>query len=353
MNDWAGLVWLVILLIGNAFFVGAEFAVISARRSQIEPLAEKGNRAARTALYAMEHATLMLATSQLGITICSLLILNVSEPAIHHLLAVPLGLTGLPEALVDTVAFVIALLFVSYLHVVFGEMVAKNIAFSIPDRAVLLLATPLVWVSKLFHPVIWALNWIANSVLRLFRVEPKDEAASTFTLDEVATIVSQSRREGVLDDAAGTVAAVVEFTDKDAGDIAVPLADIVTLPETTTPEEIEKAVAKHGYSRYVIVDDEGEPVGYVHLKDILRAAEGPDADQKVTEPIPPKRIHHMVPVQETTDLEDALAIMRRAGRHLARVRNAKGETTAVLFLEDIIEELVGEVHDATERARRR
>ena len=133
----------------------------------------------------------------------------------------------------------------------------------------------------------------------------------------------------------------------------MPLADIVTLPETTTPEEIEKAVAKHGYSRYVIVDDEGEPVGYVHLKDILRAAEGLDADEKVTEPIPPKRIHHMVPVQETTDLEDALAIMRRAGRHLARVRNAKGETTAVLFLEDIIEELVGEVHDATERARRR
>jgi len=352
MSDWAGLVWLVVLLLANAFFVGAEFAVISARRSQIEPLAEKGNRAAKTALYAMEHATLMLATSQLGITICSLLILNVSEPAIHHLLAEPLGLTALPEAAVDTVAFVIALLFVSYLHVVFGEMVAKNIAFSIPDRAVLLLATPLVWVSKVFHPVIFVLNWLANAVLRLFRVEPKDEANSTFTLDEVATIVSQSRREGVLDDAAGTVAAVVEFTDKDAIDVAVPLDRIVTLREDTTPEEIEAAVAKHGYSRYVIVDDEGEPVGYVHLKDVLRAAEGAAADERVREPIPPKRIHHMVPVQETTDLEDALAIMRRAGRHLARVRNERGETTAVLFLEDIIEELVGEVHDATERARR-
>ncbi|GAB2521426.1 hemolysin family protein [Microbacterium petrolearium] len=353
MSDWIGLVWLVVLLLANAFFVGAEFAVISARRSQIEPLAEKGNRAARTALYAMEHATLMLATSQLGITICSLLILNVSEPAIHHLLAAPLGLTPLPEAAVDTVAFVIALVFVSYLHVVFGEMVAKNIAFSVPDRAVLILATPLVWVSKVFHPVIFVLNWVANAVLRLFRVEPKDEANSTFTLDEVATIVSQSRREGVLDDATGTVAAVVEFTDKDAVDVAVPLDRIVTLPERTTPAEIEAAVAKHGYSRYVIVDDEGEPVGYVHLKDILRAAEGDDADRMVEAPIPAKRIHHMVPVQETTDLEDALAIMRRAGRHLARVRNAQGETTAVLFLEDILEELVGEVHDATERARRR
>ena len=277
MSDWAGLAWLVVLLVANAFFVGAEFAVISARRSQIEPLAEKGSRAAKTALYAMEHATLMLATSQLGITICSLLILNVSEPAIHHLLVYPLGLTGWGEAIIDTVAFVIALLLVSYLHVVFGEMVPKNLAFSVPDRAVLLLATPLVWVSKLFYPVIVALNWIANHIVRLFKVEPKDEAASTFTLDEVATIVNQSRIEGVLDDASGAVAAAVEFTDKKARDIAVPLSSLVTLPEGATPADVERAVAKHGFSRYVIIDAEGAPLGYVHLKDVLREAEGEDA----------------------------------------------------------------------------
>jgi CBS domain containing-hemolysin-like protein len=351
MNDWAGIAWLFVLLIFNAFFVGAEFAVISARRSQIEPLAEKGSRAAKTALYAMEHATLMLATSQLGITICSLLILNVSEPAIHHLLEVPLGLTGWSEAVIGGVAFALALVLVSYLHVVFGEMVPKNLAFSLPDRAVLLLATPLVWVSKLFHPIIVALNWTANHIVRLFRVEPKDEAASTFTLDEVATIVNQSRIEGVLDDAYGTVTAAVEFTEKKAKDVAVPLSDLVTLPETTTPDEIERAVARHGFSRYVIVDAEGMPVGYVHLKDVLRAAEGPDADAFVNAPIKPKRIHLMVPVSESTDLEDALALMRRSSRHLAQVRDRSGQTTAVLFLEDIIEELVGEVHDATRRRR--
>lgn len=349
MSDWAGIAWLFVLLIANAFFVGAEFAVISARRSQIEPLAEKGSRSAKTALYAMEHATLMLATSQLGITICSLLILNVSEPAIHHLLAVPLGLTGWSYAVIDIVAFIIALLIVSYLHVVFGEMVPKNLAFSVPDRAVLMLATPLVWVSKVFYPVIASLNWIANHVLRLFKVEPKDEAASTFTLEEVTTIVNQSRIEGVLNDLSGTVAAAVEFTDKKAKDVAVPLAELVTLPEFTTPDEIERAVAKHGFSRYVIVDGGGQPLGYVHLKDVLRAAEGPDAADDVAEPIASKRIHHMVPVLETTDLEDVLALMRRAGRHLAQVRDETGRTTAVLFLEDIIEELVGEVQDATRR----
>lgn len=349
MNDWAGIAWLVVLLVANAFFVGAEFAVISARRSQIEPHADRGSRSAKTALYAMEHATMMLATCQLGITICSLLILNVSEPAIHHLLAGPLGLTGLPEAAVDVAAFVVALLVVSYLHVVFGEMVPKNLAFSLPDRAVLLLAPPLVAVSKAFYPVIVALNWTANHVLRLFRVEPKDEAASTYTLDEVATIVTQSRREGVLDDAAGTVTAVVEFTEKKAADIAVPLGELVTLPETTTPAEIERAVAQHGYSRYVIVDGAGTPTGYVHLKDVLRAAEKSDAD--MARPIPGKRIHHMVSVLETTDLEDALAVMRRSGRHLAQVRDEAGDVKAVLFLEDVIEELVGEVQDATARRR--
>jgi CBS domain containing-hemolysin-like protein len=300
----------------------------------------------------MEHATRMLATSQLGITICSLLILNVSEPAIHHLLAGPLGLTGLSAAAVDAIGFAVALVLVSYLHVVFGEMVPKNLAFSVPDRAVLMLATPLVWLSRVFHPVIVSLNWISNHVVRLFRVEPKDEAASTFTLEEVATIVNQSRIEGVLSDTAGTVRAAVEFTDKKAADIAVPLADLVTLPQSATPDQIERAVAKHGFSRYVIVDSEGDPLGYVHLKDILRAAEGASAKTDVARPIPAKRIHAMVPVLGSTDLEDALALMRQAGRHLAQVRNPDGETTAILFLEDIIEELIGEVQDATRRGLR-
>ncbi|MGB3731446.1 hemolysin family protein [Microbacterium sp.] len=351
MSDWAGLVWLVVLLLGNAFFVGGEFAVISSRRSQIEPLAERGSRAAKTALYAMEHATLMLATSQLGITICSLLILNVSEPAIHHLLEIPMHALGWDPALIGVLAFAVTLALVSFLHVVFGEMVPKNLAFSVPDRAVLILAPPLVWISRVFRHVIRVLNGSANIVLRMFGVEPKDEAASTFTIEEVATIVDRSRREGVLEDSSGAVAAAVEFTDKKARDVAVPLADLITLPETASPADVERAVSRYGFSRYVIVDDEQQTVGYVHLKDVLRAAL--DSDENLDAPLPAKRIHHMIPVQEDTDLEDALAAMRRAGRHLAKVRNAAGETTAVLFLEDILEELVGEVQDATRRGHGR
>jgi CBS domain containing-hemolysin-like protein len=348
MSDWAGIAWLVVLLLANAFFVGAEFAVISARRSQIEPLADQGKRSAKTALWAMEHATLMLATSQLGITVCSLLILNVSEPAIHHLLEVPLALTGWPEETIGTVAFIIALLLVSYLHVVFGEMVPKNLSFSIPDRAVLLLAPPLVFVARVFRPIIVSLNAIANAVLRLFRVEPKNEAASAFTLDEVATIVDQSTREGVLTDATGALVAAFEFTEKKVHDVALPLTSLITLTEEATPSDVERAVAKYGYSRYVIVDEESVPIGYLHLKDVLRY-DDLDGTGDEERPVPAKHIRQLVSVFEGSDVEDALTTMRRSGAHVARVFDEAGDTTGVLFLEDIIEELVGEVQDATRR----
>lgn len=346
MNEYVwGIVWLVVLLLVNGFFVGAEFAVISAKRSQIEPRADAGSRAAKTTLWAMEHATLMLATSQLGITVCSLLILNVSEPAIHHLLEIPLALTGLSEELLSAIAFIIALVIVSFLHVVIGEMVPKNLSFSLPERAALILAPPLVFVATVFKPIIVALNSTANGVLRLFRVEPKSETTSAFTFDEVANIVAHSTREGVLTDATGTLSNAFEFTEKKVQDVAVGMAKLVTLPEDATPADVERAVAQRGFSRYVLVNDEQEPTGYLHLKDVIDLAE-----DEYSEPVPPKRIRKIISIYRGTDLEDALAMMRRSGAHLARAFDETGATRGVLFLEDIIEELVGEVQDATRRA---
>lgn len=338
-----GIIWLAVLLVVNAFFVGAEFAVISARRSQIEPKAEAGSKAAKTTLWAMEHATLMLATSQLGITVCSLVILNVSEPAIHHLLEIPLGLTSLSGEAIGIIAFVAALLMVTFLHVVIGEMVPKNISFSVPTRAALILAPPLVMVSKIVKPVIWALNGIANSILRLFKVEPKDEATSAYTLDEVANIVEQSTRDGMLSDTSGTLTAAFQFTSKTVADVEVPIGQMVLLPATSTPADIQRAVAEHGYSRYILTDNDGTPSGYLHLKDVMDLT----TQEKFAQPVPAKRIRKLASAYSGSELEDALATMRRSGAHVARVFDAAGDTTGVLFLEDIIEELVGEVQDAT------
>jgi CBS domain containing-hemolysin-like protein len=338
-----GIIWLAVLLVVNGFFVGAEFAVISARRSQIEPKAEAGSKAAKTTLWAMEHATLMLATSQLGITVCSLVILNVSEPAIHHLLEIPLALTPLSYEAISIIAFVVALLLVTFLHVVLGEMVPKNISFSVPTRAALILAPPLVMVARIFKPVIWTLNGIANGILRLFRVEPKDEATSAYTLDEVANIVEQSTRDGMLTDTSGTLTAAFEFTAKTVADVQVPLAEMVLLPESSTPADIQQAVARHGYSRYILTNQDDEPAGYLHLKDVMDLTSA----EKFSRPVPAKRIRRLASAFAGAELEDALAAMRRTGAHVARVFDAQGRTTGVLFLEDIIEELVGEVQDAT------
>jgi CBS domain containing-hemolysin-like protein len=345
VSDWWGIGWLAILLLINAFFVGAEFSIISARRSQIEPRADRGSRAAKTALWAMEHATLMLATTQLGITVCSLLILNVSEPAIHDLISKPLNLLGWAEAVVGTISFIVALLIVSFLHVIVGEMVPKNLSFSVPERAVLLLAPPLVFFATIFRPIIVTLNATSNGIVRLFRIQPKSEATSVFTVDEVANIVAQSTREGVLNDSSGTVSAAFEFSTKRAEDVAVGMANLVTLPEDATPADVEHAVAQRGFSRYVLVNEDGDPTGYLHLKDVI------DLDEdEYLEPVPPKRIRQLISIYRTVDLEDALATMRRTGVHVARVFDEEAATRGVLFFEDIIEELVGEVQDATRRS---
>ena len=233
---------------------------------------------------------------------------------------------------------------VSYLHVVFGEMVPKNLSFSLPDRAVLLLAPPLVFLARLFRPIIIALNATANGVLRLFGVEPKSEANSTFTLEEVQTIVDQSRREGVLDDASGTLTAAFEFTTKRVKDVAVPMS---VAREPAPARHPRRRRAGRGPTRLLAVPDPRRR----RRTRRLRAPEGRDRPRRrrVRRPHPAKRVRRLVSIFDGTDLEDALATMRRLGTHVARTFDEDGVATGVIFLEDIIEELVGEVQDATRR----
>ncbi|MGP4031278.1 hemolysin family protein [Pseudarthrobacter sp. 1C304] len=343
MSDWAGILWLVVLLLGNAFFVGAEFAVMSARRSQIEPLAEAGSKRAQTTLRAMENVSLMLACAQLGITVCSLLILQVAEPAIHHLMVVPLEAVGVPAEVADIAAFAVALLLVTFLHVTIGEMVPKNISVSVADKAALLLAPPLMFIARVVKPVIVALNWSANHILKLMRIEPKDEVASSFTLEEVQSIVQESTRHGLVDDDAGLITGALEFSDQTASKVMVPLDKLVMLKATTTPVEFEKAVSRTGFSRFPMLDDDGMLSGYLHIKDVLTI---PDAAYH--QPIAESHIRSLANLSMDDEIEDAMSVMQRTGSHLARVIGPGGNTQGVLFLEDVIEELVGEIRDATQ-----
>ena len=343
MSDWAGILWLVVLLLGNAFFVGAEFAVMSARRSQIEPLAEAGSKRAQTTLRAMENVSLMLACAQLGITVCSLLILQVAEPAIHHLMAVPLEAVGIPVEIADIVAFAVALLLVTFLHVTIGEMVPKNISVSVADKAALLLAPPLMFIARLVKPVIVALNWSANHILKLMRIEPKDEVTSSFTLEEVQSIVQESTRHGLVDDDAGLITGALEFSEHTASDVMVPLDKLVMMKSNTTPVEFEKAVSRTGFSRFPMLDDDGMLSGYLHIKDVLSI---PDAAYH--QPIAESHIRSLANLAMDDEIETAMSVMQRTGSHLARVIGPDGLTQGILFLEDVIEQLVGEIRDATQ-----
>ena len=343
-NPWAGIGWFFVLLLGNAFFVAAEFAVITARRAQIEPRAEAGSRPAKITIKAMEKVSLMLATTQLGVTICSLLILIIAEPSVHALLEPALLATGMSESAVAGVAFGITLVLVSFLHVVLGEVVPKNISFSIPERAALILVPVLYGMAQIVRPIVVALNATANGILRVFRIKPKDEANSSFTLDQVEDIVEHSTREGVLSDTSGALSNTFEFTEKKVRDVAVAIEQVVSFEESVTPREVEQAVAKYGFSRYPLTGADSEIVGYLHLKDVI------DLDEdEVDDPFPSKRVRNMISLSANMELEDALASMRRVNSHMAKVLDRGGKLRGVLFLEDILEELVGEVQDATRR----
>lgn len=344
MSTGLALTVAALLLVANAFFVGAEFAVMAARRSQIEPMAAEGSMRARTTLWAMEHISAMLATAQLGVTVCSLGLGAVAEPAIAHVLEDGFAALSVPEGLVHPLAFALALALVVYLHVVIGEMVPKNLAIAGPDRAALLLAPPLVWFSRLISPLISVLNGVANWLLRRFGVEPTDEVTSTFTADEVASIVNASRREGLLGEQHGLVVGALEFSDHRAGDVAVPLASLICVAEGATPADVERLVARTGFSRFAVKDGAGDLLGYLHLKDVLYAD-----DERHEQPVPSKRIRSLVTVRSGEDVEDVLAAMQRSGAHLARVVDDAGHVIGVVFLEDVIEELVGEVRDETRR----
>ena len=272
MSHAGALLLSLVLLLANAFFVGAEFAVMTARRSRLEPLAAAGSKRAKVSLEALEQVASLLATAQLGITLSSVGLGAVAEEALHQMFAPGLLALGLSDSLSRPIALAVALLIVAYLHVVVGEMVPKNLAIAGPQQAALLLAPALLFVSRALRPVIRLMEGLAKAMVRALGIEPKDELTSAFTAEEVQFIVAESHREGLIEsDRHGLARRALEFSDRVAGDVAVPLSALVTLSFGATPDDVERLVAKCGFSRFVITDAAGEVAGYLHLKDILYA----------------------------------------------------------------------------------
>ena len=264
-----------LLLLGNAFFVGAEFALVSARRTQIEPRAEAGSAMAKITLRAMENMSLVIGVNQLGITVCSLVLGAVGEPAVAHLVEPVLHALHVPESFLHPIAFVIALSIVVYLHVVLGEMIPKNLALAGPDRAALVLGPPIWAIVTVLRPVIRVINACASAILRLFGVRIMDEVSSTYTREEVAALVEESRGEGLIEpEEYDRLAGALGFTEKPVSTVLMPPASLTTVRRGSTPADVEALCAATGFSRFPVVDDrDGDLLGYLHIKDVLETDE--------------------------------------------------------------------------------
>lgn len=341
MTTWS-LVAAVGLLLANGVFVGAEFALIAARSSKIERLAEGGDRRARVALRAARELSFMLSAAQLGITMASLGLGYVAEPAVANLLEDALHVASVPESVSHSIAFVIALLIVSFFHMVIGEMAPKNIAISAPERSALWLALPFRAYAIVFRPVIWFFNVIANAGTRLLGVEPQDERSDVHTASEIGMIISESARGGLLDRFEHRLlAGAASFGERDAGSAMVPRTELVAVPTTMSPRELEGVVVASGHTRIpVYAEDLDNIAGFIHSKDLLRVPA-----HKLDDPIPADFVRPMLVVPESKKLQALLLDMRRERRHVALVIEEHGGTAGVITMEDLLEELVGEIRD--------
>ncbi|HEX2239712.1 MAG TPA: hemolysin family protein [Actinomycetota bacterium] len=332
----------IALLLANGFFVGAEFALVAARRSRIEQLAAEGNPRARVALRSVRELSFMLAGAQLGITMASLGLGAVAEPAVAHLIEGALHPLELSPTALHSTAFVIALAIVVFFHMVIGEMAPKNIAIAEPERSALGVAVPFRLFANLFRPFITLLNVVANAGVRALRVEPKDEIAVTHSPDEIASMISESAESGYIDPFQHRLLAnIIDFRQRDAASIMVPRPDMVALPASATVAEVERVAVETGHSRIPIYRDNLDQVlGFFHAKDLLRLA-----DARRDAALPADLIRQMLVVPESRDLYSLFIDMRRERRHFALVVDEHGGTAGIVTLEDLLEELVGEIRD--------
>lgn len=339
-SGWA-LVFGLFLLVANGFFVAAEIALLAARRARVEELADAGDPRAARALAALRELSVTFSGAQLGITMASLGLGAIAEPAVAALFDQWLAAAPLSEGVRAAVAFGLALGVVVFLHMVVGEMAPKNLALAQAETTALRVSRLFGWFVTALRPLIVALNATANALVRLTRVEPVDEFKLVHTPDELQLALRESRRHGTLaGDDARTLLAALRLRDKDAADAMTPRVDLEAVPDAATVAAILERADETGFTRFPVYhEDMDDVVGVVHVKDALLADGDGDATTAgdLLRPIPA--------VPESRSLEDLLRDMQADRAHAVLVVDEFGGTAGLLTLEDLIEELVGEIAD--------
>jgi magnesium and cobalt exporter, CNNM family len=334
----------LVLLVGNAFFVAAEFALISAKRHRLEQEATRGSRAARAAVAGVRELSLMLAGAQLGITLCTLGLGALAEPAVATLLDPLFLLTGLPAVVAHGIAFVLSLVLVVFLHMVVGEMAPKSWAISHPERSALLLALPFRGFAHGVRWILSGLNGTSNALLRLLRVTPQDELAQTHRPDDLLMLLRQSGEHGTIPEGQQRLLTrMLHLRNTTLAEVMIPRDQTVTVTEHTTARAVEELSRDTGRSRFPVLDPQGGFVGLLHIREVVRAtATGGD---------PTARTMMTTPLTLAADLPVARAVtaMRGARSQLALVADADQTVVGIAALEDLLEQLIGEFDDETDR----
>ncbi|MFI0448178.1 hemolysin family protein [Actinomadura sp. 6N118] len=330
MDPLTSLLVTVLLLVGNGFFVAAEFALVAANRPQLERAAARGSRPAGAAVAGVKELSLMLAGAQFGITMCSLGLAIVTEPAFEHLLEPPLHAIGMPEAGTKAVALTTALAVITFLHMVIGEMAPKSWAIAHPERAALILALPFRAFAKISRPVLSALNTTTNGLLRLIGVTPRDELDSHADAQGLNHLLGESRRLGLIGrHDHELLRRAISAREITVDHLVVPASSVTTIDADATAAQVRRTATARGHSRLVVRDANGGVVGIVHVRAAITS------DRRALELATPAPA-----LTAGTTVLDAVSRLRRARAQLAVVTDANGELTGIVTLDDLLAELL-------------
>ncbi|AJY77823.1 membrane protein [Paenibacillus beijingensis] len=343
---WLSALLIIVLVFLNGFFVAAEFAMVKVRGSRIDTLVSEGHSRARFASHVTGHLDAYLSACQLGITLASLGLGWVGEPAIANVLEPWFHAIGLDGVVVHTVSFVIAFSFMTILHIVLGELAPKTLAIRQSETVTLWTAAPLVYFHKIMYPFIWVLNGMANWLLKRVGIEPASEHVSAHTEDEIRILMKESHKSGLIDKVEMTLMDnIFEFVETHAREIMIPRTEMICLSTNVPFEQNQEIALREMHTRYPVYEnDKDNIIGFVHIKDLLKTTVPAPTDiRQVMRPI--------TTVPESMQISTLLKLMQKKKTQIALLIDEYGGTSGLVTLEDIMEEIVGEIQDEFDEER--
>lgn len=341
LDDIAGISIVIVLILLTAFFVAAEFAIVKVRSTRIDEMIGQGNRRAMAAKKIVTHLNAYLSTTQLGITITALILGWIGEPAISHLFNPVFKWMGLSLTATKTVSAVIGFLLITFINVVLGELAPKSIAIQKAEKITMAVAYPLIWFNRLMFPFIWLLNSASNGVTRLLGVRPNPDHDPGLTEEELRLILSESYKSGEINQTElRYMNRIFDFDERTSREIMVPRTEIVCLYKDAPFEESLNTLRNEKFTRFPVVDgDKDNVVGMINIKDMFD-----DFLNKNTHSLE-NYIRPIISVIETTPIRSLLEKMQKESIHMAILTDEYGGTAGLVTVEDIIEEIVGEIRD--------